>query len=276
MSDDQGWPDSGEGWTSSPEDGGAWGQQPPSDQPPPPFGASDDQQGFGQPQGWGQQPSGWGQQPSGWGQQPPPPGQQPPGWGQQPPAWGQQPQGWGQQPPGFGGGQPPFGQQPYGQQPPSSSNRTGLIIAGVIGGVVLLIGIAVFAVFAFIGNTVETVVDSGVFEGGQFDQETTLGIPEGPRVLDERGRISGDDDVQTFSFTIERATTVQVDVLGEDGFDPVATLRDSAGGVIAENDDGGDFLDAQLVQRLEPGRYDVEVEGFGSSGGSFQVIVTTR
>lgn len=74
------------------------------------YGQPYGQQGYGQPQGYGQQAYG---QP-GYGQQPQPYGQQPQGYGQQPQGYGQQPQGYGQQ----GYGQQGYGQnnQGYGQQ----------------------------------------------------------------------------------------------------------------------------------------------------------------
>lgn len=74
------------------------------------YGQPYGQQGYGQPQGYGQQAYG---QP-GYGQQAQPYGQQPQGYGQQAQPYGQQPQGYGQQ----GYGQQGYGQnnQGYGQQ----------------------------------------------------------------------------------------------------------------------------------------------------------------
>ena len=79
------------------------------------YGQPYGQQGYGQPQGYGQQAYG---QP-GYGQQAQPYGQQPQGYGQQPQGYGQQAQPYGQQPQGYGQG---YGQnnqgygQGYGQQ----------------------------------------------------------------------------------------------------------------------------------------------------------------
>lgn len=72
------------------------------------YGQPYGQQGYGQPQGYGQQAYG---QP-GYGQQAQPYGQQPQGYGQQPQGYGQQAQPYGQQPQGYG--QQGYGQQGYG------------------------------------------------------------------------------------------------------------------------------------------------------------------
>ena len=76
------------------------------------YGQPYGQQGYGQPQGYGQQAYG---QP-GYGQQAQPYGQQPQGYGQQPQGYGQQAQPYGQQPQGYG-------QQGYGQQGYEQNNQ---------------------------------------------------------------------------------------------------------------------------------------------------------
>lgn len=73
------------------------------------YGQPYGQQGYGQPQGYGQQAYGH----PGYGQQAQPYGQQPQGYGQQPQGYGQQAQPYGQQPQGYG--QQGYGQQGYGQ-----------------------------------------------------------------------------------------------------------------------------------------------------------------
>ena len=77
------------------------------------YGQPYGQQGYGQPQGYGQQAygqPGYGQQAQPYGQQPQGYGQQPQGYGQQA-QYGQQGQPYGQQPQGYGQG---YGQQGYG------------------------------------------------------------------------------------------------------------------------------------------------------------------
>ncbi len=246
MSDENSW---GSGWggsPSSPQSGG----QPPQDpsgawppQGPPPTG---------QP-GWDQQ-AGWSQQPQG----APPFGQQPPNYAQQP--YAQQPY-----------AQPPFGQQPFG--PPSNNNRTAIIVVSIVGGLLLLVGIAVFALFGFVGSQVEEFTQGGQFTVPDLEGNIAQDIPGGPRLLDVVGSVSGSSS-EFYDFTVERSGTIQIDVLGEDGFDPVVTLREQDGTYLDENDDGGGFLDSQLTSDLSEGIYTIEVQGFGSSSGSFQVLIT--
>ena len=76
------------------------------------YGQPYGQQGYGQPQGYGQQAYG---QP-GYGQQAQPYGQQPQGYGQQSQGYGQQSQGYGQQAQPYGQQPQGYGQQGYGQQ----------------------------------------------------------------------------------------------------------------------------------------------------------------
>lgn len=69
------------------------------------YGQPYGQQGYGQPQGYGQQAYGQ------------------PGYGQQAQPYGQQPQGYGQQPQGYGQQAQPYGQQGYGQQGYGQNNQ---------------------------------------------------------------------------------------------------------------------------------------------------------
>jgi len=169
------------GWGSPPPGGGqggqgGWGGSPP---PPPP-------QGPGPQDPYGQQPY----QPSGpqnpyggqpqqdpYGQQPYAPSgpQQQPGWGQQPQqqGWGQPPDPYGQQPPpGYG---PPdtFG---YGAPPPKK--KTGLIlgIAGGVGGVIVLIIVAV-VLFSVLGSSETKVTTPDTAGGLQRDRSAESQLP---------------------------------------------------------------------------------------------------
>lgn len=69
------------------------------------YGQPYGQQGYGQPQGYGQQAYGQ------------------PGYGQQAQPYGRQPQGYGQQPQGYGQQAQPYGQQGYGQQGYGQNNQ---------------------------------------------------------------------------------------------------------------------------------------------------------
>ncbi|GAB3744019.1 hypothetical protein [Nocardiopsis nanhaiensis] len=129
------------------------GQPPPPPGPQGPQGPYPGQPPQGPPPGYGQQPPqgpppGYGQQPPqgpppGYGQQPPqgmPPQGPPPGHPQgPPPGYGQQPP---QGPPGqFPPQGPPPGFDPQGQPPGAPKKKTGLIIGGAVGAVVLIVAI---------------------------------------------------------------------------------------------------------------------------------------
>ncbi|GAB3720762.1 hypothetical protein [Nocardiopsis oceani] len=105
------------------------GQPPPPPGPQGPQGPYPGQPPQGPPPGYGQQP------PQGMPPQGPPPGHPqgpPPGYGQQPP----------QGPPGqFPPQGPPPGFDPYGQPPGAPKKKTGLIIGGAVGAVVLIAAI---------------------------------------------------------------------------------------------------------------------------------------
>ncbi|MCD9087211.1 ABC transporter substrate-binding protein [Stenotrophomonas sp. SY1] len=77
-----------------------------------------------------------------------------------------------------------------------------------------------------------------------------------PAMMDSRGR-------RTFVLNLESAKLVQFDAIA-DGFDSV--LKISGPGVDAEDDDGGNGTNAQLIQSLKPGRYIVEVRSLNGQG----------
>ncbi|MEE8602905.1 DVUA0089 family protein [Euzebya tangerina] len=229
---------------------------PPSGPPPAPPGYG--QSGFGQ-QGYPQQ--GYSQQgypQQGYSQ----PGTAPPGYGQ--PAFGQ---------PGFS--QPGFSQPGLGQPPQKSGSGTKvvLIVLGVLGVLVLIAVIGV----VFLVNRAGDVVEDAVVQFEDFDFDAgSANIPDGPRLLDSGGSVGGSDDSQSFSFIVETVGPVQIDVLGDSGFDPVLELRDESGNLIAENDDSdiGFGLDSRINMTLQPGTYEARVDGFAGDEGSFAIIVT--
>jgi hypothetical protein len=250
MSDQSTWGGGGWGGDQPPADPPSWGPAPAAPTPPDPS--------------WGT--GGWAPQ-----QPPPLPGQDAaPQWGQAaPPQWGQT------------GTAPPFGQPgwnagvaqaPFGAPPRSGPDRTVVIVLSIVGALVLVGVIGIIAFFNFVGDRVDTVVE----EIGEFDDGTTLDIPAGPRLLDESGQVADVGGRQSFDIVATRSGEIQVDVIGRDGFDPIVTLLDSSGSLLAQDDDGGDLLDAQLVHPVEEGRYTVQVEGYAEDTGSFQVIVTQR
>ena len=224
------------------------------------------QPGFGQP-GFGQ--PGFGQQ--GFGQSAPPaqgvgqPGQ--PGFVQQ--GFGQPGQsGFGQpSQPGFGG--PP-------QQKSGSGTKVLLIVLGVVGAVILLGVLLVVFLFNRASNVAEDFVTE--IEDLELDFDTgggDAGIPEAPRLLQETGSIQ-EGSSASFTFTVSEPGQVQIDVVGVGLFDPELELRDSSGGQIATNDDGGSAAFAsRLTLSLQPGQYEAVVTEFGDNeAGAFQIIVS--
>lgn len=91
-------------------------------------------------------------------------------------------------------------------------------------------------------------------------------------LLDLQGRYDGTPQQHVFTATAGRQVTI--DVIGETGFDPIATLLDEAGTELARDDDSGEGLNPRLSFRLPTsGSYSVVVTGFGSSTGSYRLVV---
>jgi hypothetical protein len=96
------------------------------------------------------------------------------------------------------------------------------------------------------------------------------------------GSLTGDNDVQLFTFSVGSTSTVTLETLSyaggvnsagqtipEGGFDPILALFDSTGALINQNDDGGanvpadsvtgEHYDTYLQDTLGPGTYTVGV-----------------
>lgn len=211
-------------------------------------------------------------QTNGWGQSPenetygPPPAFNRPGFGQSgfgPPP-GQVPP---QRHPGYG--QPAFVQPSYSPPPQSSSNKTVWIILGVVGALVLLFVIGV----AFFVSQVSSGLPDFTDTTQNQDPENGFAIPDGQRLLDQTGMVEV-DDLAVLSFTVEQATTVQIDVSGQSGFDPVISLLNDQEREIASDDDGGPGLGSQIRTSLDAGDYTIEVRGFSGGDGPFRALVT--
>ncbi len=64
-----------------------------------------------------------------------------------------------------------------------------------------------------------------------------------------------------------------VRVLGQDGFDPMLTIRDASGAVLGENDDA-DGRDSRLTLAVPlDTAITIEVSGFSGAGGAYTVVV---
>ncbi|MFE1168665.1 hypothetical protein [Nocardiopsis sp. NPDC058789] len=235
-------------------------------QPPPPNG----------PQGPypGQQPQG---PPHGYGQQPPqgPPGQFPPqgmppqgpppgyghGYGQQPPQG--PPPGFGQQPPQGPPGQfPPPGMPPQGPPPGygppgAPRKRTGLIVGGAIGAVVLVAAIG-GVVIALNSSSVYTAMPNDcaeAFDNGVLSPFFDGDVPSASGGFDPEDRSIG-ESFGTLSCSIE-SDGVYVEVAAEliDPDDP-ETQRD------LDELFSGDMVNEELGESFPPGEI-TEREDYG-------------
>ena len=83
-------------------------------------------------------------------------------------------------------------------------------------------------------------------------------------MIDSRGR-------RSFVLNLDEARRIQFDAIASD-FD--SKLHITGPGVEAEDDDGGNGLNARLLLPLGPGRYIVEVSSMGSSQGMFELETT--
>jgi len=82
----------------------------------------------------------------------------------------------------------------------------------------------------------------------------------------------GPDETARHPFT-GAGGDLTVRVLGQNGFDPVLTIRDDAGNLLGTNDDA-DGRDSRLTVAVPlDASIVIEVNGFGGSGGAYTVVV---
>jgi hypothetical protein len=74
-------------------------------------------------------------------------------------------------------------------------------------------------------------------------------------------------------FDVTEAVEVQFDLRSGD-FDTLMSLVDASGSLLDQNDDGPDGTNSRIVRTLSPGSYCLAVEGFGGSGGAFDLALT--
>ncbi len=75
-----------------------------------------------------------------------------------------------------------------------------------------------------------------------------------------------------YPVSITYPRTVNIYVSGH-GLDPTVAVYNAAGGRIGFKDDGGSGFDSNLILSLAPGTYFIEVAGYGSSTGSYTLMV---
>ena len=151
-----------------------------------------------------------------------------------------------------------------------------LIVLGVVGAVILLGVLLVAFLVNRASNAAEDFVTDLEDLDLDFDTEgSDADIPEAPRLLQETGSLQ-EGSSASFTFTVSEPGQVQIDVVGVDLFDPELELRDSSGGQIATDDDGGSATFASRLRlSLQPGEYEAVVTDFGDDeAGAFQIIVS--
>lgn len=153
----------------------------------------------------------------------------------------------------------------------------------------LVAGIAVAAMvgLALVGALTTVVSDEAgdaqvVEDLVEVPTERVVTDPGGPMLVGTtRNGDVASGEVWSLDLVIAERGPVRIDVRGASGFDAVATVN-RGDEVLQRNDDrgspraeqlGGDFLDPLLELDLDVGVYRVEVTGFGSSSGSFEIRI---
>jgi Ca2+-binding RTX toxin-like protein len=141
----------------------------------------------------------------------------------------------------------------------------------------------------------------GPFDGGRFDgpgRSIFNGTiitedADAPATADTRvsiepeetfeGTIDTSDDVDQIRVWLEQGATYQIDLTGRDNGangplpDTTLTLRDNVGIYIAENDDGGDALEARLLHTAAyTGWHVLQAEGFNTETGDYALTVVQQ
>ncbi|MGB0497670.1 MAG: DVUA0089 family protein [Rubricella sp.] len=102
--------------------------------------------------------------------------------------------------------------------------------------------------------------------------EATSDIATSPFPLDSSGTVPTNASA-TWAFTVSSQSNVRIQAVATDSFgDPVLTLTDANGMVIASNDDF-DGLDSRIETALAPGTYCAQVAGYAGSGLAADVRV---
>jgi hypothetical protein len=133
----------------------------------------------------------------------------------------------------------------------------------------LLLFLAVFlAPFGFAGFGIVSAVRHAIdADSGEIQDEGVLTYHQ----RDEGGIGTGETD--RWQLAGEDAQ-VRISVFADGDFDPVVTIRPVGGAQFGRDDDGGDDRDARLVVDLRAGTdYHVDVTGFGSSSGDYDILV---
>lgn len=76
-----------------------------------------------------------------------------------------------------------------------------------------------------------------------------------------------------FSFEVQDAGLLVIEVIGAGGGDPVITLFDDLGREVGYDDDGGEGLDSMLAARVNPGTYVLGLNDLSEASGLMRIVV---
>lgn len=124
------------------------------------------------------------------------------------------------------------------------------------------------------GRTYEVRVAEFSDDAGSYELLlTSLYVDGSPIGRDSEVAGAVDDDETARHRFTGPGGEVTVRVVGEDGFDPVLTIRGGDGEVLGSNDDA-DGLDSRLTLTLPlDAEVTIEVEGFSGNAGSYTLVV---
>ncbi|RIV93409.1 hypothetical protein D2V17_00150 [Aurantiacibacter xanthus] len=135
-------------------------------------------------------------------------------------------------------------------------------------------------------GTGEEIVEGGFVSGSSFDLKLTVLDYEVQPVRavtwgsEEKGQFFGGEE-HLYTITGEEGLLLEVAMIADpddsSGLDPYLTLRDASGKTLAQNDDGGEGLNA-LLRYVMTGNetYTIVASGLGDSAGGYSLRVAPR
>jgi TolB protein len=106
--------------------------------------------------------------------------------------------------------------------------------------------------------------------GGSIESATVEWVPVTFDGVANAGSIAAPDNRDFFALSLYDDALVGLGTTG--GTDTYGTLYDDDGARVAEDNDGGPGRNFRIERRLEAGDYFIEVQGFGNSTGSYELV----
>jgi len=125
------------------------------------------------------------------------------------------------------------------------------------------------------GEYVLAVVGHGSSVGGyalSVDAQVVEFVAIGERKL---GNIGSEDQVNGYTFGIMEPTSlrIRVDTIGGSGLDPIISVTDESGTVVASDDDSGGGVNALIQHNFAAGTYILTVDGYSSTLGEYVLAI---